>query len=149
MSRTWSVKALAIFVLVLLAAAALVPTLFTPSKKEMAEGVAKPEWVTAYGEVWDNRLNLGLDLQGGLLLQYRVEVEKAVSDKSDRVKDDIDKRIKRIDSNVAFTTQRDGLSAIEITITDPAKGNEIIRLEAFSSSFLSSSLRLTTDQLHT
>lgn len=120
MSSTWTAKALAILVLVLLAAAAMVPTLAAPS-----DGEPSPDWLKSYAEVWNRRLNLGLDLQGGLLLQYRVEVEKAVSDKSDRLRDDIRKRIARIDADAKVSTEREGLTGIVLTFEDPAKASII------------------------
>jgi len=128
MSSTWTAKALAILVLVLLAAGALVPTLATPDDPEPS-----PDWLKSYQEVWDHKLNLGLDLQGGLLLQYRVEVEKAVSDKADRLRDDIRKRVDRIDADAKLSTERDGLTGIILTFEDPAKA--VIVDDAFMGNF--------------
>ncbi|MEL6178096.1 MAG: hypothetical protein AAFS10_04040 [Myxococcota bacterium] len=78
MDRAWWFRTVLILGLVVLAVGALVPTVAMPEA-----GQPVPEWLTSYTKVWNNRLNLGLDLQGGLLLQYRVEVEKAVIDKAD------------------------------------------------------------------
>ncbi len=50
-----------------------------------------PEW--SYFEP----LTLGLDLQGGLLLQYHVYVERAVQDRLERMQDDVRDRILGVD----------------------------------------------------
>lgn len=116
MSKLWIAKALAILVLVVLAAAALVPTVFAPKEGEQA-----PEWLASYSKVWDKKINLGLDLQGGLMLQYRVEVEKAVSDKTDRLREDLRTRLERVDSPPKVATEREGLTTIYVTFEDPAR----------------------------
>ena len=46
-------------------------------------------------EHFQKRIQLGLDLQGGLHLVYEVNVDKAVSDKVDRLSSDIEDRLRR------------------------------------------------------
>ncbi len=41
------------------------------------------------------KINLGLDLQGGLHLVYEVEVDKAVADKADRLASDIEEKLRK------------------------------------------------------
>ncbi len=48
------------------------------------------QWIMKQG----TPLTLGLDLQGGLLLQYQVLVDKAMQEKLDRMKDDFKARVK-------------------------------------------------------
>ncbi|MFW5966342.1 MAG: hypothetical protein ACOCV2_02435, partial [Persicimonas sp.] len=84
-------------VLIVLAGAiyALIPTVLDgadgtlDNEVEHFEGPAV-EWIMDKGKP----LTLGLDLQGGLLLQYRVMVDKAVQDKLDRTARDIEGRLK-------------------------------------------------------
>lgn len=151
MDRSWQFKTLLVIVLVVLASMALVPTLFTPAKDS---GQESPEWLQKYGELWDKRLNLGLDLQGGLLLQYKVEVEKAVRDKVDRTEEDLVKRLKAKDPQVEVETQREGLSSLIITFKDANKielldddvmsyFQEMIRLDMGNGQ-----VKLTTDPLY-
>jgi preprotein translocase subunit SecD len=104
---------------------ALVPTVFTPDRTSEEE---PPSWLENYNKVWDRKLSLGLDLQGGLLLQYKVEVTKAVRDKVDRIDEDMRKRLVERDSTLVFEgaganaiTRREGLSAIYIKFDDPSQ----------------------------
>ncbi|MBH24141.1 MAG: protein translocase subunit SecD [Myxococcales bacterium] len=116
MDRAWWLRAVLILALVVMALGSLVPTVAMPEKGEPV-----PSWLTSYMKVWNNRLNLGLDLQGGLLLQYRVEVEKAVIDKADRLEEDMVKRLKDKDAELQVTSAREGMSEIKLTFADPAK----------------------------
>ncbi len=67
-------------------------------------------------------LTLGLDLQGGLMLQYNVLVDKAVQDKLDRMVRDITKRLKAKDEQLDFSVKHpEGENYIEVTFKDAAK----------------------------
>lgn len=71
-------------------------------------------------------LTLGLDLQGGLLLQYNVLVDKAVQDKLDRMSRDILKRLKSKDDKLNVkVSHEENTNIIEIVFTDVAKGKII------------------------
>ncbi len=74
---------------------------------QLPEGVTPDEYMALDPEErprvgWRNfePLTLGLDLQGGLLLQYHVYVDRAVQDRLERMESDIDERLRRIDENV-------------------------------------------------
>jgi preprotein translocase subunit SecD len=93
-----------------------------------SQGVCEmPDWLKSYEKVWDRKLSLGLDLQGGLLLQYRVEVDKAVRDKADRLADDMLARLEAKDPSAKVTVEVDapdeGSDEIRIIVTfeDPTK----------------------------
>ncbi len=118
MQRASIVKMGMIAVLALLAVGALIPTIFTPKKDS---GEQAPAWLASYDKVWSKRLNLGLDLQGGLLLQYKVEVEKAVRDKVDRIDEDLTRRLKDKDPTAKFTTSREGLGTVYVKFEDKSK----------------------------
>jgi preprotein translocase subunit SecD len=121
MDRAWQVKTGVVIILAVLAFGALIPTIFDPGKDAQGKELPKPEWLTKYEGKWANKVGLGLDLQGGLLLQYRVEVDKAVSDKADRMAEDIQTRLKGADPAVQLKTEREGAAAIFLTFTDPGK----------------------------
>ena len=83
MERSWWWKAIGILFLAVASVVYLVPTL--------AGEENIPSW---YTKLVKARLQLGLDLQGGIHLVYEVEVDKAVSDKADRLSADIEERLK-------------------------------------------------------
>ena len=79
MERSWWWKALLYGALVALACLYLVPTVVPESKQ--------PDFIKNH---FQKRIQLGLDLQGGLHLVYEVHVDKAVSDKVDRIASEIE-----------------------------------------------------------
>ncbi|MFB6263700.1 MAG: protein translocase subunit SecD [Bradymonadaceae bacterium] len=67
-------------------------------------------------------LTLGLDLQGGLLLQYKVLLERAVLDKLDRMARDIEARLKEKDSDVKVKVDHpEGTHYIQVVFQNPDK----------------------------
>ena len=80
----WWWKAALYGVVTVLAVLYLVPTL-VPEEKQ-------PAFIKSH---FQKRIQLGLDLQGGLHLVYEVNVDKAVSDKVDRLSSDIEDRLRR------------------------------------------------------
>lgn len=75
-------------------------------------------WVLENGQP----LNLGLDLQGGLLLQYNVDVKKAVQDKLDQMARDFETRLKEAEEGVDVTVVHEyGDDYITVTFADPEK----------------------------
>lgn len=121
MDKGWQFKAGLVVILVLLSLGALVPTVFDPGKDAQNNPLPKPEWLQKYEGFWSNKLNLGLDLQGGLLLQYRVEVDKAVGDKVERTGQDMIERIQKKDSAVKIEVEPEGLTSFYLVFTDPTK----------------------------
>ncbi len=109
-----------IVLLAVLSIGAIIPTLATPKTGD------KPSWLVSYEKVWDRKLNLGLDLQGGLLLQYKVEVDKAVRDKADRLAEDMSARLLAKDAAIKVETQviaPEGSDEIRVILkfADPAQ----------------------------
>jgi preprotein translocase subunit SecD len=76
-----------------------------------------PRWAPAAG----SRLNLGLDLQGGILLDMGVDVDKAVKAKVTRRADAVAERLK--DQKIPFELAQavDGSSKVEVKTSDPGK----------------------------
>lgn len=93
MSRSWWLKTAFLVFLILLSCVVLVPTLvemvlYPEATTEVVdEGTTErepplPEWYTTLPNwVKSNTLSLGLDLQGGLLLRYSVDIDSAIDDK--------------------------------------------------------------------
>ena len=84
MERSWWWKAALYGVVTVLAVLYLVPTV-VPEEKQ-------PAFIKKH---FQKRIQLGLDLQGGLHLVYEVNVDKAVSDKVDRLASDIEDRLRK------------------------------------------------------
>ena len=83
MERGWWWKAALYGVVTVLAVLYLVPTV-VPEEKQ-------PAFIKNH---FQKKIQLGLDLQGGLHLVYEVNVDKAVSDKVDRLSSDIEDRLR-------------------------------------------------------
>ena len=84
MERAWWWKAALYGFVTVVAVLYLIPTL-VPEEKQ-------PAFIKSH---FQKRIQLGLDLQGGLHLVYEVNVDKAVSDKVDRLSSDIEDRLRR------------------------------------------------------
>lgn len=91
---------------VLLAVYALIPSVLDGADGKLDRNVENydgpvVDWVMENGKP----LTLGLDLQGGLLLQYGVLVNEAVQDKLERMADDIGARLENENSGLEVTTE--------------------------------------------
>jgi protein-export membrane protein SecD len=74
-------------------------------------------WVMKNGQP----LTLGLDLQGGLLLQYSVLTDQALQDKLDRMARDVEARLEARDTNSSFeVTHQEGEFVVRVEFDDPA-----------------------------
>src|SRR3569623_792868 len=110
MERSWWWKALLYGALVALACLYLVPTVVPEAPQ--------PAFIKKY---FQKRIQLGLDLQGGLHLVYEVHVDKAVSDKVDRIASEIEDRLKKDEKDpVNVTISREGRDDIIVTFKNPA-----------------------------
>src|ERR1700690_60772 len=79
MERSWWWKAALYGVVTVLAVVYLIPTV-VPEEKQ-------PDFIKRHVQ---KRIQLGLDLQGGLHLVYEVNVDKAVASKVDRMASDLE-----------------------------------------------------------
>ncbi len=77
-------KTLSVVVVTLVAAIFLIPSLIPVE--------SQPAWMK---EHLRKRIQPGLDIQGGLHLVYEVNVEKAVSDKADKISTDLEDRMRK------------------------------------------------------
>lgn len=120
MERSWYWRFLVVLGVGLLAAYYVAPSmlyLMAPpeirrSKDEMRKLV--PSWLPT------KRMNLGIDLQGGLHLVMGVDTEKAVQDRADRIGDELVEAMKQ-KSKPLKTVRRPGdAPTLEIVLNDPA-----------------------------
>ena len=132
-SFRWSVVGIAI----LIAFAALLPTIYDAMDGALDGDIqpANSNVVVDFVATQVKPINLGLDLQGGLLLQYRVMVDQAVEDKLDRMSSDIEKRLLSKEAKGAKAIYVYGDSYI--TLTFPNEG-EAAKLDDSILSFFSS-----------
>src|SRR5262249_18081254 len=82
MERSLRIKTIVLFVLVLVAGVYLLPTFVSDEKL--------PGWFTG---IFDKRVKLGLDLQGGLHIVYRVDLDKVIDDKASELKRDMEAKL--------------------------------------------------------
>ena len=112
MDRSWVYRVITYSLLTLAALVVLTPTVATWTGHEDR----LPPWFTKHV---NSRIMLGLDLQGGLHLVYEVQVDKAVSDKADRLAGDIEDRLKRDKHVKDVRADRNGRDEIVLQFKDP------------------------------
>src|SRR6202000_3186648 len=114
MDRSWVYRVITYSLLTLTAFVFLAPTIaaWTGHEDKL------PTWIKKHV---DKRIMLGLDLQGGLHLVYEVQVDKAVSDKADRLPSDIEERLHREKHIKDLKVDRTGRDEILFTFKDPAE----------------------------
>jgi preprotein translocase subunit SecD len=109
MERSWWWKTVGILFLTVLAVVYLLPTLLGEHRL--------PAWYTKYVKA---KLQLGLDLQGGIHLVYEVEMDKAVSDKCDRLAADIEQQLRKDAKVAGVKLTREGRDDIVVQFAKPA-----------------------------
>ena len=112
MERSWWWKAALYGVAIILAVLYLVPTVVPEEKR--------PAFFQNY---FTKRIQLGLDLKGGLHLVYEVNIEKAVSSKVDRLANDVDDALKK--KGADFTVVRSGRDDIAIIFKVPSEMSKL------------------------
>jgi len=109
MERSWWWKAALYGALTVLAVLYLIPTV-VPVEKQPA----------ALAKYFSKKIQLGLDLQGGLHLVYEVNVDKAVASKVDRLATDLEDRLRKDKSVTDLTVTREGRDDIVFQFKNPA-----------------------------
>lgn len=107
MERSWWWKSLLFGAVTLLAVLYLAPSVPNFTLPGFLQGT------------FDRKLQLGLDLQGGLHLVYEVNVDKAVSSKVDRLAGDLEERL--LEKTKDFKVTREGREDIILTFNQPAE----------------------------
>jgi preprotein translocase subunit SecD len=113
MERSWWWKTIGVVLLMVLSVVYLLPTVVGEDRL--------PKWFT---DVVDSRLQLGLDLQGGIHLVYEVDIDEAIDNKADRMSADLEKRLVE-DEKLEATVSREGRDDILITLADKSKLGKI------------------------
>ncbi|MCA9695552.1 MAG: hypothetical protein KC636_38600, partial [Myxococcales bacterium] len=105
MRRFLKVKAFLLLALLVVSVLSVLPSVASIAKFEL------PSFIT---ETFSRKFTLGLDLQGGLHLEYSVAVDEALENKIDRISSEIEASFKD-KKNVRVTAQREGKDTIVIT----------------------------------
>ena len=122
MDRSWYYRALSYALVTIIALVVLIPTFAVWTGKDNA----LPAWVHNHLQ---KRIMLGLDLQGGLHLVYAVEVDKAVSDKADRLAGDLEEKLhneKKVKEG-DVRAERSGKDLIILKFKKPADAAKVDR----------------------
>jgi protein-export membrane protein SecD len=129
MPRAWWYKVFGVLALTIIAIGVLVPTFLGPElpacdqADEEAREVARaagqcadpPGWYAWYAEnIYDGAIVQGLDLQGGLHMQYRVDIETAFRRKLDTFATDIMDALEREGHTITF----DDIEVVDETTID-------------------------------
>jgi protein-export membrane protein SecD len=109
MERSWWWKAALYGFVTVLAVLYLIPTVVPEDKQ--------PALIKRY---FQKRIQLGLDLQGGLHLVYEVNVDKAVASKVDRLASDLEDRLQKDKGITDLTIGREGRDDIVLTFKQAA-----------------------------
>ena len=111
MDRQWTSKVLGVVGLVALCVLMLVPT-FADSGGEDAEARPLPEWFT---DLFSSKLILGLDLQGGIHLQYEIDIDEALSRRASQVAGHVETLLKEQHEISCTATPGTGATLDEVT----------------------------------
>jgi preprotein translocase subunit SecD len=80
-----------------------------------------PSW---YNDIFDKKVNLGLDLQGGIHLVFGVEVDKALEDKADQYVSDFKETLREKRILFKKISRVDGTWDMKFELEDPADANK-------------------------
>ncbi len=107
MSSGWKFRFGMALAITIVSVLALIPSLFV-------KDTDAPEWAKWLSEEVSARITPGLDLQGGLHLQYQVDIDKAISDKLDRYADQLRRSAKKAHPGSPLKVARiEGQAALE------------------------------------
>src|SRR5438445_7692317 len=120
MDRSWVYRVITYSLLTLVAVVFLTPTFAGWfGKDDQLPAVLKKHI--------KNKILLGLDLQGGLHLVYEVQVDKAVSDKADRLASDIEEKLHRDKKVRDLRVDRQGRDQIIVLFKNPEDAKKLGR----------------------
>ena len=115
MRRFLKTKALLLLALIALSVLMVVPSI----SQILGRDKELPAWIT---NTFKSRFKLGLDLQGGLHLEYSVAVDEALENKLEQIASELQSAFKE-KKNVVVDAQRVGLERVDITFADPSQVN--------------------------
>ena len=120
MDRSWVYRVITYSLLTIIALVFLTPSAATWLGKDDKV----PSWMKKH---INNKINLGLDLQGGLHLVYEVQVDKAVSDKADRLASDLEEKLRKDKKVKQVRAERFGKDEIVLTFTPASDASKLDR----------------------
>src|SRR5262245_12153893 len=120
MDRSWLYRVLLYTLLTVASVVVLAPSVAAWLDKEDALPEALRKRV-------DKKIMLGLDLQGGLHLVYEVQVDKAVSDKADRLASDIEEKLRKEKKVKEVRLEREASGDMVATFKEPADAAKLDR----------------------
>src|SRR6266498_1038602 len=112
MDRSLRWKSLFLIALVVLSVLYLLPS----------TGQKLPPW---FGKVFSNKVELGLDLQGGLHIVYGVDLDRVVDDKAGEIKRDLDDRLAEMNVKAEIKTPRAPVGSVQIVLADATDKSKI------------------------
>jgi preprotein translocase subunit SecD len=120
LDRSWLYRVITYTLITVAAFVVLTPTFANWTGRE----AKLPGWFKKHV---DKRIMLGLDLQGGLHLVYEVQVDKAASDKADRLATDVEEKLKSEKKAKSVSIDRAGRDEIIATFKDPNEAKKLDR----------------------
>lgn len=114
MERSMKWRMFFLFAVTVLSLLMLVPT--------VAPRGELPSW---FANVFDRRMQLGLDLQGGLHIVYSIDLDKAVDDKASDIKRELEAKL--VDGKIKgeVTTPLRPVGAVNVIVEDPAHTSRV------------------------
>jgi preprotein translocase subunit SecD len=114
MNRRLKLRTIGLVVAILFCAGTLAPSFIARNRL--------PSWFTT---LFHARINLGLDLQGGLRMVYGIDLDKAVDDRASEIKRDLDARFTDDKIDGVVKTPSVPLGAVTVILKDASKKAEI------------------------
>jgi preprotein translocase subunit SecD len=86
-----------------------------------------PSWFTA---VFENKINLGIDIDGGARVVYSIDLDRAVDDKASEIKRDLEAKFAEGEwkGKVTLSAPATPVGAVTLKTTDAAKRDELKKL---------------------
>lgn len=112
MDRSLKIRTLILFGIIILCSAILAPTFSNTD--------ALPSWFP-----FKKKINLGLDLQGGLHIVYSIDLDKAVDDRASEIKRNLESRFADDKITATVRTPLSPLGAVTVTPADANKKADI------------------------
>src|SRR6266446_5613648 len=107
MERSWIYRVIAYLAITVAAVLILTPT----AASWFGDDAALPGW---FKKAFTRRILLGLDLQGGLHIVYKVDVDKAVGHKADRLATEVEEKLHKDKKISNVTVGRSGNDEITV-----------------------------------
>ena len=83
-----------------------------------------PIW---FNQLFDKKMQYGLDLQGGLYIVYSIDLDKAVDDKASEIKRDVEAKLEDIKVKGKATTPAVPVGGVNIFVDDP---NDLAKIDS-------------------